>query len=388
MRIEWRKVKLGDVGVVSRGKSKHRPRNDQNLYGGQYPFLQTSDIKNANYFVDSFSQTYNEIGLKQSKLWDKGTLCITIAANIAESAVLAFPACFPDSIVGFIPYKGMSDTRFMKYVLDNYKVEFQKRSKGATQDNLSVEKLNSLLLNIPNYEYQVKVSNIIRNYDDLIENNEKRIKILEEMAQRLYTQWFVKFEFPGHKKIKMVESGTEYGMIPEGWEVRKIGACLEVIPKKQQIKTNEYLAKGKYPIVDQGSNFISGYTDNDEAVYDEDLIVFGDHTRCFKYCNFHFARGADGTQLLKSGDSKRIPEILLYFLVKNVGLKDYKYARHFKFLKALHIIIPKENISNDFQFSVNHLYKLIHRYNTQNDNLIKFRDILIENLITGKRLLI
>ena len=215
----WSMVSLSDLGDVSRGKSKHRPRNDASLYGGDYPFIQTGDVKEANFYINNYTQTYNEKGLKQSKLWEKDTLCITIAANIAESALLSFPACFPDSIVGFTPYEGVSDVRYVKYLLDNYKAEFQKRSKGATQDNLSVDKINALKVKVPDYSLQVKIADIISTYDYLIENNQKRIQILEEMVQRLYEQWFVKFKFPGHKNVKFVNSSSELGIIPETWKV-------------------------------------------------------------------------------------------------------------------------------------------------------------------------
>lgn len=96
--MKWEYKTLDQLGTVSRGKSKHRPRNDPKLFGGKYPFIQTADVKNADYYITKYSDTYNESGVAQSKLWDKGTLCITIAANIADTGVLAFPACFPDSI--------------------------------------------------------------------------------------------------------------------------------------------------------------------------------------------------------------------------------------------------------------------------------------------------
>ncbi|MFM9100653.1 MAG: restriction endonuclease subunit S, partial [Cyanobium sp.] len=97
---EWRPAKLDELGHVGRGRSRHRPRNANFLYGGPYPFFQTGDIKAANCYLTEFSQTYSEAGLAQSKLWQPGTLCITIAANIAESAILGIPGCFPDSVVG------------------------------------------------------------------------------------------------------------------------------------------------------------------------------------------------------------------------------------------------------------------------------------------------
>ncbi len=102
MPEKWKKCKLTDLGTIARGKSKHRPRDASFLYGGKYPFIQTGDVKASNHRLFGYSQTYSEAGLAQSKLWPKNTMCITIAANIAETAILNFPACFPDTIIGFI----------------------------------------------------------------------------------------------------------------------------------------------------------------------------------------------------------------------------------------------------------------------------------------------
>src|SRR5690242_1711425 len=107
--------KLNQLGAVGRGRSRHRPRNDPRLYGGQYPFFQTGDIAAADLYLSHYTQTYNENGLAQSKLWPVGTLCITIAANIAETAILTIPGCFPDSVVGFVPNPERADGKFIKY---------------------------------------------------------------------------------------------------------------------------------------------------------------------------------------------------------------------------------------------------------------------------------
>ena len=153
---QWEKRKLNDLGYVGRGKSKHRPRNAPILYGGKYPFVQTGDIKESNLYLRNYSQTYSEKGLAQSKLWKQGTLCITIAANIAETAILGINACFPDSIVGFVPDHDKCDVRFVKYYIDFIKLQMQNISKGTTQDNLSVEKLLSFDFLIPFPPYPAK----------------------------------------------------------------------------------------------------------------------------------------------------------------------------------------------------------------------------------------
>ncbi len=224
----WQRVNLSDLGRVERGRSRHRPRNDKVLFGGKYPFIQTGDVKSANLYINSYSQTYNENGLAQSKLWQSNTLCITIAANIADSAILAIPACFPDSIVGFIPYEKKSDVKFVKYLLDLLQKNFQLISKGTTQDNLSLEKLLSINFSAPHFKTQQKIASILSAFDDLIENNTKRIKILENTAQLIYKEWFVDFKFPGHEQVKIVDSGTEFGEIPEGWEVGCIGNLYKI----------------------------------------------------------------------------------------------------------------------------------------------------------------
>ena len=118
---DWEKKKLENVAEIGRGKSKHRPRNASFLYGGKYPFVQTGDIKEANLYLTKYTQTYSEEGLKQSKLWDENTLCITIAANIAETAILKIKACFPDSIIGLIPIENQTTVLFVKHLFDKFK---------------------------------------------------------------------------------------------------------------------------------------------------------------------------------------------------------------------------------------------------------------------------
>ena len=218
---DWKPAKLDELGFVGRGKSRHRPRNAAFLYGGRYPFFQTGDIKAANFYLTEYSQTYSEEGLAQSKLWKQGTLCITIAANIAESAILGIEGCFPDSVVGFVPDADKADVRFIKYYLEILKLRMQNISHGATQDNLSLDKLLSFDFLVPPLPIQRRIASILFAYDDLIENSQRRIKILESMARAIYREWFVHFRFPGHENHPRVASPL--GEIPQGWEVKKLG---------------------------------------------------------------------------------------------------------------------------------------------------------------------
>ncbi len=214
---------LEELGTVNRGRSKHRPRDDERLYGGQYPFIQTADVKNASLYITSNSQTYNEAGLAQSKLWGIGTLCITIAANIADTAILTFPACFPDSILGFIPYSDKADVKYIKYCFDILQKSFQTISHGATQDNLSIDKLLTVKFKIPSLPIQKRTADILSTYDDLIENNRKQIALLEETAQRFYKEWFVDFRFPGHEITKFVDG------LPKDWKTMNLSDIADIV---------------------------------------------------------------------------------------------------------------------------------------------------------------
>ena len=222
----WIHKSLDELGFVGRGRSRHRPRNDPSLCGGPYPFFQTGDVKAAELYLSSYNQTYNEKGLAQSKLWEPDTLCITIAANIAETAILRIRGCFPDSIVGFTADPSTADVRFVKYAFDTMKLRMQSISRGTTQDNLSLDKLLSFEFLMPSLPTQQKIAAILSAYDDLIENNTRRIQILEEIARLIYREWFVHFRFPGHEGVRIVDS--ELGPIPEGWEVCRLSEAAAV----------------------------------------------------------------------------------------------------------------------------------------------------------------
>lgn len=248
--MSWDFKTLDELGKVARGKSRHRPRNDKKLFGGLYPFIQTADVKKANFYISEYSETYNETGLAQSKLWDAGTLCITIAANIADTGILSMPACFPDSIMGFIPYDGISDVRFIKYCFDILQMKCKQISQGTAQDNLSWEKLSTIKFPAPPLKIQCRIAEILSRYDTLIENYQKQIKLLEESAQRLYKEWFVDLRFPGHENTKIVDG------VPEGWEKKCVDDIYQIKYGKN-LSTKLVTVKGNYPVY--GANGIIGY---------------------------------------------------------------------------------------------------------------------------------
>ncbi|TMO65399.1 restriction endonuclease subunit S [Pseudoalteromonas aurantia] len=194
MASNWKKVGLNDLGEVARGKSKHRPRYAEHLYGGKYPFIQTGDIKASGGLVSTHSQTYSEAGLAQSRLWPTNTMCITIAANIAETGILTYPACFPDSVIGFIADESLCDVRFIEYRFRYLKAQLQREAIGSVQDNINLATFERLKFSIPELEEQKRIADVLYSLDNKIQLNRQTNQTLEKMAQALFKSWFVDFD--------------------------------------------------------------------------------------------------------------------------------------------------------------------------------------------------
>ena len=219
----WPERKLGDLGLLQRGRSRHRPRYAFHLYDGKYPFIQTGDVTEARKYIRKFQQTYSDAGLAQSKLWPKNTLCITIAANIAELAILSFDACFPDSILGFIPNEN-TDLDFIYYVLTHFQRELKHIGEGSVQDNINLGTFQNILFPVPGLKEQKSIASILCGLDNKIDFLHRQNITLESMAETLFRQWFVEEAQEDWRKelignvLTTVLGGTPSTKNPEYWD--------------------------------------------------------------------------------------------------------------------------------------------------------------------------
>jgi type I restriction enzyme S subunit len=191
----WNKKTLEEIATTfGRGKSKHRPRNSPHLYDGKYPFVQTGDIRNADHIITEYSQTYSEAGLTQSKLWPKGTICITIAANIAETAILGFDACFPDSVIGVVANPKVADVGFVEYLLQSFKARLQAMGKGSAQANINMGTFENERFPFPPIAEQKlivdKLDNVREETQSLATLYERKLVALEALKKSLLHQAF------------------------------------------------------------------------------------------------------------------------------------------------------------------------------------------------------
>ncbi len=380
-RKGWIPYKLDELGFVGRGKSRHRPRNAPELYAGSYPFIQTAEVTASEFYITEYSQTYSELGLAQSKMWNKNTLCIVIAGeNTAETAILNFRACFPDSIIGFVADSERTDVRFIKYYLRTIKKQLRSVTKGATQDNLSVEKLLSFDILTPPLLVQKKIVEILSAYDELIENNTRRIKVLEEMAQMLYREWFVHFRFPGYEQVKMVDS--ELGLIPEAWGVGRLDDAL-ILQRGFDLPTKQR-QEGSVPIY--ASTGATG-THNAAKVKGPGVVTG--------------RSGSLGTVIYIDEDFwplnttlwvkefRKVTPLYAFYLLSNLGLEQFNSGAAVPTLNrnnihGLQVVLPPYLLLKQFNSFVEPLFSLKKNLQARNINLRYTRDLLLPKLIAGE----
>lgn len=402
---KWKTMKLNELGNFSRGKSKHRPRNDKKLFeGGGYPLVQTGEIKESNLYVNKHNSEYNEFGLAQSKLWDKDTLCITIAANIAETAILAYPMCFPDSIVGFNANKEVSSELFMHYIFTYIKQAIQKSASGSIQDNINIDYLEHLDFKIPNKNIQDKITNVLYNIDKKIEVNNKVIDKLEKLSKTIYNYWFVQYEFPNENGKpyksscgKMIWNEELKKDIPEGWKVIKTSERFKyekgIEPGAEQYiegKRDGYIKFYRVGDVDDsGSIYIPKGFEKDARCTPYELLVTFDGTVGKVGIGLN---GVYSTGMKKISDKEsEIDVSVIWALFNSDRFQNIiqKYATGSNILHAsssidyLDFEYNKE-IFNKFQKIVKPIYCKIIKNRLENQELKYLRDYLLPLLMNGQ----
>lgn len=193
---EWHYIALKHLGDLGRGKSKHRPRNDPKLFvDGKYPFIQTGDVKAATNHITTFTKQYGEFGLSQSKLWPKGTLCITIAANIAETAFLGIDACFPDSVVGFTPNDNVL-AEYIRYFIESQKIRLWAFAPATAQKNINLDTLENLIVPYCSIDEQRNVISEIESRMSVCDSIEQTVDAALQQAEAM-RQSILKNAFEG-----------------------------------------------------------------------------------------------------------------------------------------------------------------------------------------------
>lgn len=399
-RCGMNKCKLGDLFYIKQG---YAFQSQKYVSQSQYILCTLGNFSNSNNFkFNEEKATYYPDDFSHEFILQENDLIIPLTEQVVglfgNTAFVprteGFQFVLNQRVGKIVPYDGKADKVFLHYLLSTQSVrdQIEATASGTKQRNTSPDKIYDVTVWVPDIDEQRSIGECLYRLEQKCNINAQICSELETMAKTLYDYWFVQFDFPDENGKPYRTSGGEMVWneqlkreVPKGWGVTTVGKTLAKIPNTPRVLTNEYQKEGIIPIIDQSSEFIAGYTDSQETALTSEsgYIVFGDHTRIVKYVRFPFARGADGTQVLKSSDDC-IPDELFYQMIQSIDLSNYGYARHFKFLKDTMIIRPEQPVANKFSAIVKPVYEKQVKLIFENIELSKLRDWLLPMLMNGQ----
>ena len=405
MGSEWKNGKLGDhVQIILGGTPR---TNEPSYWKGNIPWISVVDFSKDKTIFKT-EKTITKEGLKKSntKLLGIGDVVISARGTVGKIIVCGIPMAFNQSCYA-LRTKSEELLQNCLYYLIRYNVSYlKKKAIGGVFDTIVMDTLKDLDIILPPLSTQNKIATFLSNYDDLIENNEKRIKILENITKLLYEEWFVRFKFPGHEKVKIIDSGTEFRMIPEGWEVKSIMNYENF----QFINTNikkfngekEYFATANVSgldILKEGE--IVNWSNKPSRAQKEPIIN-----------SVWFARMKDSYKVLGITKTKerialnsilssgfagfKCEEGIFPFLFLNINSKRFEELKNLYAtgatqvsinndgIKNIDIISPPKDIVEYFGELINPLLNKLFLLQIKNQNLKKTRDLLLPKLISGE----
>ena len=397
--------KLGEISKIARGSSP-RPIRDQKYFeNGTIPWIKIADATASGKYLYKTKQYVNEYGASFSRKLPSGSVIIAASGTLGYTQVLGVEGCIHDGWLYFSDLEKL-DEDFLYYVLLWMKNYFFNQAYGAAIQNINTDILKNTKIPYPQLLIQQKIASILSTYDDLIENNNHRIAILEEMAQKLYREWFVKFRFPGHEDVKMV--GSELGEIPEGWKVVSLeDVCTRITdgshksPKSVDVGVPMASVKDMH---DFGLNLDScrqisqedfeELARNNSKVVANDILVAKDGS----YLKHTFVVEKDLDVALLSSiailtPSQAIkPHLLAYCLRSKVVKERMKQCVSgvaipriiLKDFRKFKIILPPNEMQVKWNLLVEQTVKMCWNLTSKNYNLKQQRELLLSKLISGK----
>ena len=284
-----------------------------------------------------------------------------------------------DNTIVARPKSPSGDVRYFAYLLQF--LELNRHAGGAAQPLVTQTTLRQVMAPAAPEPTQRRIAFILSAYDDLIENNSRRIAILEEMARRLYEEWFVHFRFPGHEQARMVES--ELGLIPEGWSVERVGDVLQRLPAGTTYKKEQVHETGNVIVVDQSTADYLGFHDaapDHLASVDTPIAIFGDHTCKLTLMVRPFSIGPNTVPFI---GAKSLDTAYTFQLVQGL-VSTHEYKRHWTSLSDKQVVLCPMALAATYGKRVRGMVHLMLLLNEKNANLRAQRDLLLPKLISGE----
>lgn len=395
-------IQISDIGEVITGNTP--PRKNPEYYGDYTLFIKPTDISKDSKYTYNPEECYSEIGYEKYKktLIPQGATCVVTIGSIGEKLTKAHTDCFINQAMNAVIPNEKYDEDYVYYVL-KYNLKQLKMFDSGTasgRENVSKSAFSSININVlTKKDNQIKVGKILSNYDDLIENNNKRIKILEEIAQKIYKEWFVDFKFPGYETTTFKQ--TDLGKIPNNWEIKQIGKEYKTYLGGTPSRNEEKYWNGKIPWLNSGKTNELRITKASEYV--TELGLEKSSTKLMlQYTTVLAITGATLGQVSMLGSemcanqsvvgiySDKNPEYVFY-LMKDKIQKLIQSAsggaqQHINkdIVNEMKFVLPADTMLNDFKNIIRPINKEIFNLLYKNHTLKQMRDLLLPRLISGE----
>ena len=388
-------------------------KNENKYWNGNIPWASVKDIGENQVYLSYTQDSITKEGLAKSSsnLIPKGNVIIPTRMGLGRCVINKIDTAINQDLKALIPKKDKLNNKYLLYWLKFNAALIESMGSGTTVKGIRLEQLTELELNDIDIKIQQKIARILSNYDDLIENNNRRIKILEEMAQKIYKEWFVDFKFPGHETTTFKDSPL--GKIPNDWEVKKV-VELSTLSKGKSYKSSELVdKKDGLPFLNlkcverdggfkrEGLKWFCGKYNDNHVVLPEDIIMaVTDMTQERKLVvrpariphNWYkkYIMSMDLVKLVANND---INKTYLYSLLKYSNFSD-EVKNHANGVNVLHLnpqnieqfelVVASEPLRNNFGEFAKRIFNQIDVLYLKNENLKQTRDILLPRLISGE----
>ena len=376
----WRNITIDDLGQIITGYTP--PIKKTEYFGNEYPFITPTDITMGSRIVQTerfLSQKGYEY--RKNRLLPPDTVCVTCIGSLGKICMTTVPSATNQQINSIVVNPSKYDPYFVYYLLRTKTAVLQSIAGGVATPIVRKSTFAGINVCVPPLPTQHKIAAILRPYDKLIENNTRRIQILEEMAEIIYRQWFVEFQFPGHENVPMVES--ELGMIPQGWEVKKVKEIVKRLKAGHTYHQADVKDTGKVIVIDQSRENFLGFHGNEpdhNASPKAPIIIFGDHTCKMQLMITPFSLGPNVVPFTAKDE---MPVSYLFLSVSNL-VETTEYKRHWTELNIKEVVVADSETTERFSDFVIPLFQQIAMLKQKNHNLRQTRDLLLPKLISGE----
>lgn len=391
-------IRIGNVADIGRGSSP-RPITDKKYFeNGEIPWIKIADATASGKYIYKTKQYVNDLGASYSRKMKPGALILSASGSLGIPHFLGVEGCIHD---GWIYMDNIHDIdkQYLYYLLSTMRPYFDNLSYGAAIQNINTSILSKTKIEVPSIQSQEKIGLMLSAYDNLIENNNKRIKLLEQMAENLYKEWFVRFRFPGCENTKFVDG------IPSDWQILRMSDFCYVTDGTHD--SPKPINDGGVPLV-TGKCIKNGFIDFNEPYN----ISYQDHESISKRSGLQtgdilFSNiGTVGTTCLVNYDREFSVKNVIIFKPGNIKVSNYLYSwlnsdsiqaifttqtngasQQFvglNFMRRFKILVPNENVLALYSDRIKPIRTEIVKLNDINENLTKQRDMLLPRLMSGK----